>query len=222
MGRPVKPGPVIITNCIEIRLNWGDPGVSGEIRFTNILHATFTTKPTIDAALAETLFTGFKNGLTTSNWTSFVSPSTSFRGVWVKDIGAANLPWFESSGADVAGTGAGTALAESIAVAVTALTAKAGREWHGRSYLGGLDASAQSDSRHHSVPAGTAAVAFMQALRTTAGTSQLQLAVGQRELLQGTSASGAVLPPRASHAEPITGYRITNSRLDTQRRRLGR
>lgn len=221
MARPPTKGPVVIPNTLQFKLEWGDPGAAGEIRFSNVFHAKWGTKPAIDAALAETIFTAAKNGLTTSNWATFVHPSTALKRVQVKDISAADLPWFLSTGAEVAGSGLGDALAEQVAVVATSLTAKAGRQWHGRTYLGGLDAAAQSDARHHGTAAGTAAVAFCDAIRTGLP-SGLVLALAQRQLDAGSTHAGAPLPPRPAWSEPILSFVIRSNRLDTQRRRLGR
>jgi hypothetical protein len=222
MGRlPVK-GPVVIPNTYEFKVEWGDPGAAGVIRFSNVFHVVWGVKPPIDAALANTLMTGITNGMTSSNWATFVHPTTALKRVQVKDISAANLPWFISNVAELAGSGLGDPLAEQVSVVVTSLTAKAGREWHGRTYLGGLDAAAQADARHHSQPAGVAATAFLTAIQGVANQGGTQLGVGQRALQAGQTASGAPLPARSAHTEPITTFAIRSTRLDTQRRRLGR
>ena len=221
MGRlPVK-GPVVIPNTLEFKLEWGDPGAAGELRFSNVFHAVWGTKPPIDQALADTLLTLATNSMTSSNWATFVHTSTAIKRVQVKDISAPNLPWYLSTGPELAGSGPGAALAEQVAVVATSLTAKAGREWHGRTYLGGLDDGAQVDARHHGTAAGTAATAFLNAIRTGLP-SGINLAIGQRALQAGQTSTGAPLPARTAHSEPITNYVIRSNRLDTQRRRLGR
>jgi hypothetical protein len=218
---PVK-GALVIPLCGEFKLEWGTPAPAGETLFTNILHFTWSTKPTFDAALAESIFSAAKNAMSTSNWTAFVHPTIFLKRVQVKDITAANLPWFLSTGPEIAGTGLLSALPEQVAVVVTSKTAKSGREWHGRSYLGGLDAGAQLDGRHHGPATGTAGVAFMETMRTTLAPLNVRLALGQRALQPGTSTSGAALPARVALAVEITGFAIQSNRFDTQRRRLGR
>jgi hypothetical protein len=205
-----------------MKIEWGDQGPEGATRFTNIMHAMWGTKPAIDTALANTLFTMITNAFASSNLSTFVHPTTFLKRLQIKDISVVNMPWHLSTAAEVAGAGLLDPITAQSAIAVTSLTQFAGKQWHGRFYVGGLDAAAQLDSRHHGTAAGAAAVAFGEAIRTGVGASQLTLALAQRALQAGSTSQGAPLPARAAHAEPITGHKITNNRFDTQRRRLGR
>lgn len=222
MSRTPVKGPLVIPNTLMVKLEWGTPGATGEVEFSNVTFATYTSVPPNLTTLAESLFTSFKAGLASSNWATFVSTAYAFKRVQVKDINVKNLPWHISSGAEVAGSGAGAALPAQAAVVVTSLTQFSGREWHGRSYLGGLDAGAQIDARHHGPAAGQAGVDFLGTIKSSFQTNSLTMALAQRALNADLTDPNNSIPARTAHAEPITGFKIVNNRLDTQRRRLGR
>jgi hypothetical protein len=149
-------------------------------------------------------------------------PSVALFQVGVKDLNAPFLPEYLSTGAAMAGSGALTPLGDHTAIVVSLKTSKSGREWRGRIYLGGLDAGATTDGRTATQAAVTAAGAFGEALRAAFSTNQIPLVIGQRELLSGTTSTGAALPPRAANKVPVTRAIVSDNRLDTQRRRVGR
>ena len=222
MARPPKPGPIMIPSTAEIVMNWGLGAQPGEIQWRNVLHAKYTTVPAFGPGLADDLFDAFSVGFTSSGWQQLVHNVYALLSVWVKDLNSAYQPYYLSSGVELDGTGATAAAPESVAIVVTHQTAKAGAQWRGRSYLGGLDSIVLLDGKHHTVDAGNKAVAFMEAVRNAIGASNMQMAVAQRELLAGQDAHGNPLGPRSANSEPITSMRLVNNRLDTQRKRLGR
>lgn len=218
MARPVKPGPIVIPQCAEVKVFWSD----GEFEWTNVWHGSTGGATSVNAALADTLLTGFKNALTTSGFGGNLVVATSLARVEVKDLSTAGQPAYLSSGGAQAGSDASSPLPVNTAICVSLLTQRSGAQWRGRTYLAGLGASVSNDNRHHTQIAGTNATAFVDACIAAMATAQLPMVIAQRELLAGTDSHGNSLPPRSASTVGVTGTKITSNRLDTQRRRLGR
>lgn len=218
MPRPVHPGPVVIPLTAEIRIVWGIL----TIEWANVIHARYSTPPTFDQALANSIFTTVSNALTTSGWGVQLGSDVELRRVEVKNIATANLVWSISNSAPVGGAGLQTSLPVSMAVEVTARTQFSGRGFVGRHYTGGVAAGAQASANQFEQTAGDAAVAFWEAIRNGLPSHQLTMALGQRQLDAGTDANGNPMPPRTANSEPIIRHDLTDLRFDTQRRRLGR
>jgi hypothetical protein len=100
MARPVAPGPIVIPNCLQVRLVW----TQGLRTFHNLLHGNWTTVGPIDPALVETLFTGFKTQFTSSGWSGMVNTGSSFSGVGLRDLRNANQIEYLSSSAPIFGS----------------------------------------------------------------------------------------------------------------------
>lgn len=218
MGRQIDKSQTTIPNCAEVDLVWTASGRT----FKNILHGTWTGAQSPTSALAETLFTAFKSGFTTSGWAAAVHTDVSFTGVSIKDLRQPNLGFVQSSSAAAPGTGAGTAGPLNTALVVTQRTARSGKGFTGRTYLAGMDAT--QFATHLTATAGctTAAAAFLTAVFNAMSTNSIPMGVAQRALLAGTSAAGAAMPPRPAGIVPVTQCAVINARLDSQRKRLGR
>jgi hypothetical protein len=218
MARPPVPGPIVIPNAVEVKLHWSRNGNS----FSNVLHGSYTGTPALSSTFAESLFSGFKSGLTSSAFNAELSTDTSFDAVEVKDLRSANMAGFLSTGPAVTGTDATGDLADSLAIVVTLKTAQSGRGFRGRVYLGGLGAIAQGSSRDSTAQAGAAAAAFVSAIMGTMQTNSVPMVVAQRALQAGTDHAGNPLPARTANTVAVTDAVIVSARLDSQRRRMGR
>lgn len=218
MARKPTAGKVQCAQTAEISLLWDADGR----QFKNVLHAQYTGVFTGSAAQATTLFTAFKTAMTSSAWVSHISTTCSLIGVTIKDLNIVSQPEIKSSGTAQPGTNATPPLALSNALVVSLRTKNAGREWRGRTYLGGLGSDVLISSTQCSGPAGVAAVAFMTAVRGALATNQYTEAILQRALDAGQDIHGNPLPARTAHAEPVTAEDIANPRIDSQRRRTGR
>jgi hypothetical protein len=218
MGRPVKPGPIVIPSCAEVVLIWD---LSGQ-RCTNVLHGNWTLVGPVNPSLPETLFAGFKIQFTSSGWNAQCTDQLTFTGVGFRDIRYAYQPQYLSTGAAAAGVDATGPLQASASVVVTLLTSQAGAQWRGRVFLPGIGQIAMQDSRHHTQTAGSAATAFIDGIMSVMQTNTVPLVVAQRELLAGEDSHGNDLPARPASIAGVTGTKIASNRLDTQRSRLGR
>jgi len=199
-------------------LHW----IIGGLSTTNVLHGNYTGGGALDGTMAEALFSGFKTQLTLSNFNAQLAVGTQFVAVGLRDLRTAHLPEYMSTGSLVAGADATGAMPSSVAIAVTLLTAQAGRGYRGRSYFGGLGLITTQDARTFNAAAGQAAVDFMEGIMSTMQTNGMPLGVAQRALLAGTDANGNPMPARGASIIPVTAAILRDHRFDSQRNRLGR
>jgi hypothetical protein len=218
MARLPAPGAVRIPNTAEIKVIWGD----GIREWSNVLHGSYQAPPNFNDALAEQVFTTIKTAFTGSGWSAMVNADVNLIRVELKDLNVANNAAYLSGGLPAAGTGALAQAAASLAIEVSLRTAKAGRGFVGRVYLGGLDTIAVADAYSFSQQTGGFAVAFIEAIISGLPAAGFSLAIAQRALLAGTDANGNPMPARPADKVIVTSARMTDHRLDSQRRRLGR
>lgn len=218
MARPVAPGPTVVSNGVEVKLNW----TIGNRAATNIMHARGTFGDTVPGTLPETLFTAFKSALTSSLLGADLATTTTLTGVSLKSINSGNNGYINSTGTAQAGTGTGAAFPNNVALAVTLSTAKSGPGYRGRVYLGGFILTVALTPIRWTDAVGTHSAAWVNSIISTMGTNGLTACVLQHHLLPEP---GATQPPmnqdRPADLTQITSARIVNPRIDTQRRRLG-
>jgi hypothetical protein len=218
VSRLPDPSVKTIPNCAAVKIMWTASGRT----FSNVMHGQWTGAGSPTSALAEALFSGFKSAFTSSGLAGQIHTDVSMTGVEVKDLRQPNLAWVLSSSASAAGSGAGTFVSLAAAIVVTLATAQSGRGFAGRVYISGLDSGAILNHLQATAAADTAAAAFITACMGTMSSNSIPLVIAQRALLAGTTSGGAQLPPRPAGTIAVTQARIVKSRLDTQRRRLGR
>jgi hypothetical protein len=215
-------GPVVIPNCSEVKLVWTQNGM----KLNNVFHGALTVAGPLNPAVAETIFSAIKAANGTTTWMGHLFTGISLSEVHVKDLRAANNPTLVSTGLALPGTGTGTALPQDNALVVTLLTAFSGKGYVGRVYLPGLDSLQLADSRHWISTAGfdNAALGFCNAVNSAMTASGMPWVLGRRKLL--ANSDPAAPPPYNQNREadtiPITGPKITDHRIDSQRKRLGR
>jgi hypothetical protein len=217
MGRPPVAGPVVNPGVVEAKLLFSDVDGSWTIVCHGVKGST-----TVDSTLADSLATGIGSSVTSSGWATFMKAGSSFDGVEVKDLSTAYNPSFISSVAGVPAAGTGGPLGDNTALCVTKETAKAGREFRGRLYLGGLDGACTTDGKSMTGPAKTAAGNFGEGIRLAMTSSGVPMCISQRALQAGTDSKGNPLPPRSASYTSVTRCVVKDNRLDSQRRRLGR
>jgi hypothetical protein len=221
-ARPPVAGPVVIPNCAEVKVDW----VMGGMTLTNVLHGALTAAGPLNPAMAESIFTALKAAAATTTWLGHLHPSISLVGVRVKDLRQANQPTLASSSAGTVGTGTGTELPQDSALAVTLRTAFSGKGYTGRIYLPGLDSAQLADSRHwiSTVAFDNAAIGFANAINTAMTGQGIPWVLGRRALAANTTAGAppAYAVPRPADTIPIVAAALTDHRIDSQRKRLGR
>lgn len=219
MARPPVKGPVIIPNCAELKLKFTQNGVN----FSNVLHAELIPTGPINPSVAESIFSGIKAAAATTAWRAFMEANASFAGVEVKDLRAANQTALVSTGAAVSGTGTELAISQGSAMVITLRTDQSGRGFVGRVYLGGIDVSTMANARNFTTAALNAGVAWVQAINGVVTPLLGRLVLAQRALAADPSSQNpAMTNPRPAATKPILTVTYADTRIDSQRRRLGR
>jgi len=216
------PGPVVIPNCAEVKVLWSQNGMS----MVNVLHGNLTAAGPLNPAMAESMFSALKANTATTTWLGHLTTGITLAGMHVKDLRAANNPTIVSTGAGILGTGTGTALPQDTAIAVTLRTAFSGKGFVGRIYLPGLDNAQLADSRHWISTVGfdNAVLGFANAINAAMTAQGIPWVIGQRALAANTTAGAppSQAQPRPANTIPITAAALTDHRIDSQRKRLGR
>lgn len=218
-----------ITNGLQLKLYYN---ITTQLAI-NVLGMTPTGTVTVNQALAETI-----GAMVKSAWSAQMAPhcstANSLVRVGIRDLRIANLPEFRDTGAAVPGTGGiAEALPAYTALVVTLRTAKAGKSFRGRVYLPGWTENENTASGTSSTAAGTAGVAFINAIGSGLQSSALKLAVlsypSEDITIDQTTthADGTKTVRRLSHetakvggAEPVTIVENRNASWEVQRRRV--
>lgn len=218
-GRLPQKGPIVIPNCAMVKVLWTMNGMT----LSNVFHGALTAAGPLNPNIAETIFSAIKAAAATTAWMAILSTECELSGVEVKDIRAANNPIIPSTGVALAGSAAGAPISQGSALVVTLATQFSGRGFFGRAYLAGLTGGALATARDATQATANAAVAFVSGVNSAMTASGLPMVVAQRLLLAST-APGAPPPynsNRPAGTIPVQNIRVTDLRLDSQRRRLG-
>lgn len=212
-------GPLVIPNAFQCRMIW--TLANGRTVF-NVLHGIVSAGVVADTALAQAIYASLIASASWTAWKALINTGNSLAGIDLRDLRTANMPLVQSTGAAVAGTGAGGAIPPGDAFCVTLRTAGAGRSFRGRVYLPGLDFSALAAGGVAAAGTMTAAVNFITALQTAMNASGVEMAVANPQRAAYTSPKGTVHVARAAAMQPVTGIVARNNIMDHQRRRAGR
>lgn len=218
MARLPTAGPIVIPNCVEVRLMWE---VAGQ-NFSNVLHCQNPSGAAASDANAQAAFSGISTAFTSSGWGTFVHPSCTLFKVGLRSLHTANQVEHLSTGAAVPGSAAGAGAPLNCALVVTLRTNLTGPANRGRVYLGGLADSAMANMFNTIGPANTAAAAFISGTMTVLSGLAMPLGVAQKALNAGTRHDGTALPARSANIVPVTLAEVHNARVDSQRRRTGK
>jgi hypothetical protein len=211
------PGPLVIPQCLEVRLKWTLPN---DRLATNVLHAFLDTGATIPTGLADTLFAGISTSGAFTALAVYLSDATLFTSIDVKDLRVAGGTISESTGVAVAGTDTTNALPEEVALAVTLRTAFSGRAFRGRTYLAGFGTAAIDATGHAVTGLVTAAQGFMQDVSDQMFAAGTALVVAQRGHAAYTSPfTGNTVPAENAGVQFVTSISVRDNLFDSQRRR---
>lgn len=192
---------LVIANAVQVKVIWSRAGLRYAI---NVYGATGLGPTGVNQALANTVGANVKSLFTSSTLVSAIHNSVSLEKVAVRSIGAANQPEFEDAGAAVPGTAVGNFMPPQVCLCVTMRTALAGKEFRGRSYIGGFSVGSADANGASNAGAVTAVTAFVDGLRTGQFGAALTLSVLSRKNLVAT---------------PVTLVLSRTTTFETQRRR---
>lgn len=218
--RPPVKGPVVIPNGMSVKFNYTYAGQ----RISNVMHGTITTGP-VNPTIAETIMQNLLSSAGFTTWMTHIHPSCIFTGVWCKDLRSPYQPTLTNSTlTSHPGTSTGTEMSSNAALVMTLHTAQSGKGFFGRQYLAGITQDNLADARHWATTLNAPAMGYINAIFSAMLAGGVTWGVGQRAL-QANTTPGA--PPnlavaRAASIIPGTNASLTDFRVDSQRRRLGK
>lgn len=218
---------LVVSNAALVRLQWNQSLTV----YMNVLGALVGGGTVISQALANTLDSAIKAAFTSSGLVAQFHSTTALNFVAIRSIQSPDQPEYIGSGAGVVGTGTGDPLPLANALCYTLRTTLAGRTHRGRIYLSGYTESANDTTGRAAAAAGTASLAFINAIATAFSNNGLTLAVVSRpservQIVKTTfHADGTTTVNTKTHdARPggvlgISSIQQRNLIWDTQRRR---
>lgn len=212
------PGQFTVPNAIQVNLQWTLP--NGKV-VQNILHGQVATGFSVTGAIAEAIRASIAGSAAWTAWAAFLTTTTTFNAVLLKDLRTFNNPLVPSTGAAVAGTAvAGTnSLPADTSVLITLRTAQAGRSKRGRVYLPGLSNLGIATSGALLATAQTAAVNLVTQWQTSLTASGITLALINPARNAYTGKTGAAIAARPAGIVNVTSITSRSTTLRTQRRR---
>lgn len=210
-------GPVVLGNAVRVMPLWQLPDGKLARNVVGGIKGSFTVA---SSAVAEAIRAAW---IANANWAPMIArmaPSVSFVGIEIQDLQQAGNPIFRSTGTAIAGTSAGIALPDEVALVLTLRTARVGRQWRGRLYQPGWTSTDLGSG-------GVAATAAINALTGYAGCVIAGLAAGgltwglikPARQAYTSPTTGVSYPARAASIEPIVTTTVRDNHWDTQRRR---
>jgi hypothetical protein len=213
------PGKVVIPNCVQVRLIWTLPNTKVVY---NVLHGRTAGAPAITQALAQAIYAALSADGNTTSWRAQLNTGVSLTGLDLRSLHAIDQPTIQSTGAALAGTGAGGAIPPGDAFVVTLRTAQVGQHARGRVYLPGLDFSGLAAGGVASANTVTRAPLFITALQTAMSGQGLTMCLAQPARQQYTGSTGTTHPARGASTLDVTAIAARNNIIDHQRKRAGR
>jgi hypothetical protein len=222
------PAPaLVIANCVQVRILGTTVG-SGA---ANVLHARKNAGATISQATADALGAAIKGAWQTRF--APVSPtSTSIVRVGVRDLTQPNLPEYLDSGVPVQGTSVTEGLPSQVSLCITMRTAKSGKSFTGRVYLGGFDEAQNVAGGIASTTLVNNCTGFIGDVSAALTAQQLTLAIASRPAYAFVTVKTWTLPngqteaktigrgnARGGGVEPVIAVVSRNNTWETQRRR---
>lgn len=211
------PQPKPIPACMEVRINYALE--DGKVAH-NVLHARYTGGYPGNVALANSLQTAINQAFTNTNLLIYLHTSTQITGVSLRDRGALNTPYVDSSGAAIVGTGTGSALPNEVAACLTQRTAIAGPGGRGRIYIPGFATVALGAGNVIAAATVTGLNNFGNTLRANinaVGGLTMCLALPSRVAYTGST--GTQHAQRPAQTADVASITCRDNHWDSQRRR---
>jgi len=172
--------PLVVPQAVLVRLIWT---LAGSAYAINVLGARKSGAAAIDQAFANTLGAAIKGHANTTALLTSLSNQVALANIGVRDISGPNLPEFRDSAAAVPGSAATALLPLQIAYCVTLRTAKAGKNYRGRTYIPGWTVTNVTTGGQTTAGVPTTSAAFLTGIKTVMTANGLTLAIVSRTLL---------------------------------------
>lgn len=218
---------LLIPNAAQVTLFFALPFNAA----LNVIGASHSGGVVFDQSLADALGASIKAAFTT-HLAPHMTNNTQLARVGVRSLSSPALPMFRDTGAVVAGTAPGDALPAHIAQCITLRTARSGKSYRGRIYLGGWAESVNDVNGRQSSVASTAGVAFVQAVRDALVARNMVMAVLSKPAYEQLLEETTIIPgsdnvvrlvshttPKAGSFQNVTSHESITATWETQRRR---
>ena len=209
-------GPKIVPQCAEVVLLFNvESGKTAHV----VLNGRYAGAYAGTVAQAGQIHTALSTGAAWLALDDYLSTSTSFIGVTLRNIAQADLPIVASVTAPTAGTSASAALPSEMAAVITKRTAFTGPSGRGRAYIPGFATNALGAGNVIAAAAVTALQNWANTINgalAAAGYTHV-LALPARQAYIGST--GTAHPARAATTRDVTSTPVRDNHWDNQRRR---
>lgn len=209
-------GPKVVPQCAEISLLFTlESGKTGHI----VLNGRYAGAYAGTVAQAGQIHTALSTGAQWTALAAFLATSTSFIGVTLRNIAAADQPILASITAPAAGSSASAALPSEMAAAITKRTAWTGPSGRGRAYVPGFATNALGGGNVIAAACVTALQNWANNIAgalTAAGYTHVLALPARKEYIGST---GTVHPARAASTRDVSSMSVRDNHWDSQRRR---
>lgn len=209
-------GPKLVPSCAQIGIVWALPG--GKFGH-NVLTGRYTGAFAGSVAQANSMLTALVTGVPAGAFLSHISSSAVLGGLTIRDIAVPNGALIQSTTNGAAGTGAGVALPNEVAVVVTEHTAAAGRANRGRMYIPGWTVAAVNADNTVLAAAITDLQAWANTVQNALNGAGYQLVIGQPARAAYIGSTGTSHPARPAGSTTVQSLVVRDNHFDSQRRR---
>jgi hypothetical protein len=209
-------GPKICPFVAEIGILWNlASGKQGH----NVLHGRYTGAFAGTVAQANSICTALTTGAPYTALATHLANTTAIAGVTIRDINSPNQALISSTVFGTAGTGAGNALPNEVALCITAHTALAGRANRGRIYIPGWN-TASVDVTNVALPAVVTDLQnWANTIQNALNAQGYQMCIAQPARAAYTGSTGTPHPARPAGSTPVSSLFVRDNHWDSQRRR---
>src|SRR6187399_1071954 len=212
MARSPVPGPLVLGNAGELKIQWD----FGGRKRLNVLHFTGTSTKPVNQANTDSVSSQVKSLFASSGLLILTSRSYAITNCTVRDMSTATSAEYE--GADktpTIGDSTGDSLPAQIALVASLKTDKRGKNYHGRVYIPGADETDSDGAGLPTTPYITAVRLFVDEIRGHLASQNWPMAVVSRAY-PADDANG--LPAKPADFANVVSVTVDAS-FDTQRRR---
>lgn len=210
-------GPIRIPNCIRVVFNWTLPGTKTA---HNVLYGRTAGTPAPTVAMAQAIFSAMSSGAAWTTLAGNLAGSVTFASVTVQSVHDIQLEILSSTGTAVPGAGAGAAVPNEVALAVTFKSAKLGPANRGRIFIPGWVTTNVQTTNLALAGAVTALDTWAKTITSVFGGQGMTHVIGQPARAAYVSdRTGRSFPARAAGSVDVTQIVVRNAAYDSQRRR---
>lgn len=207
---------MVIPNAAQIVLNWS---LGSGRTAHNVLTGRYNGAFAGSVSQSTALFTALAGASQFAPMGAFLSTTTIFTGLTVRDLGVANQPLIASTGAGPAGTAAGGELPNEVAICVTFRTAFTGPQNRGRMYLPGWATQALGAGNTIAATTVTAVSNWASIIAGALAASGYTLSIAHPARQAYIGSTGTQHPARVAGTVPVTTVVVRDNHWDSQRRR---